>query len=175
MKNKRVYLFLILVVIIVAAVVFWRTSLAVKPKSVVSDVVSVLPAFSLDDSMSGCRVTRSDVVTGKFLLNVWATWCLACAAEHEFLHKLEGEGVRIVGLNYRDSITPVQKWFARLGNPYVMNLMDVKAVLGEQLPVVGAPETYLIDSKGIIHHKHRGILNQKKWDSHLARIYADME
>jgi cytochrome c biogenesis protein CcmG/thiol:disulfide interchange protein DsbE len=95
--------------------------------------------FSLADSMSDRVLTKADVVGSKLLLNVWATWCVACKREHGFLHQLAEQGVRLVGLNYLDARAPVDVWLTQLGNPYVMNLMDVNGELGEQLPVVGAP------------------------------------
>jgi cytochrome c biogenesis protein CcmG/thiol:disulfide interchange protein DsbE len=146
---------------------------SVEPSALTA--LTELPMFSLTESMSGRVVTKADVVGRKLLLNVWATWCVACKREHPFFHQLAEQGVRLVGLNYRDARGPVDAWFAQLGNPYEMNLMDVNGELGEQLPVVGAPETYFINSDGGIDYKHSGMIDQASWDAGLAKIYAEMQ
>lgn len=148
------------------------SSVNVSPKPVV--VPAALPVFSLQDINSGLVLANAEVVTGKLLLNVWATWCVACRQEHAFLHELSHEGVDVVGLNYRDSLTPVKQWLAELGNPYRVNLMDQQGRVGERLGVVGAPETYFVDSQGLIHYKHSGVIDRHHWTHTLSAIYDAM-
>ncbi|MFT7389647.1 MAG: cytochrome c biogenesis protein CcmG/thiol:disulfide interchange protein DsbE [Candidatus Endobugula sp.] len=136
---------------------------------------AVLPSFSLQDGMTGAKFTRRDLLGHKQLLNVWATWCVACREEHPFLDALSHDGVRIVGLFYRDAPASADKWLKERGNPYVANLLDMRGELADKLPVIGAPETYFISSSGVIVHKHSGILDKERWDDGLQVMYQNMQ
>ena len=98
------------------------------------------------------------------LLNVWATWCPSCRAEHGYLVDLASQGVAIVGLNYKDERPAALSWLGRLGDPYVFNIFDPKGELGFDLGVYGAPETFLIDSMGLIKVRHVGALTEEVWE-----------
>ncbi len=109
------------------------------------------------------------------LLNVWATWCPTCYAEHQFLNQLAGQGVYIVGMNYKDQRPKAIKWLTDLHDPYKVSLFDENGMLGLDLGVYGAPETFFIDSKGIIQYRHVGDLNAQIWENELSAIFAKME
>ena len=99
------------------------------------------PAFSLTDLQQPDRiVTRADLLGKVFLLNVWATWCVSCRAEHEVLMQIARHGeVPIYGLNYKDDRQQAVQWLERLGNPYVSNLYDPEGEVGLDLGVYGTP------------------------------------
>ncbi len=124
-----------------------------------------LPEFSSETLMSATTiVTRKDMLGQPALVNVWATWCPTCRAEHEFLLSIAAqENVRIFGVNYHDQRTAAQQWLTDLGNPYVFSVFDPQGDLGIDLGVVGAPETYLIDADGIVIDKVTGELNERTW------------
>ena len=124
-----------------------------------------LPEFSSETLMSATNiVTRKDMLGQPALVNVWATWCPTCRAEHEFLLTIAAqENVRIFGVNYHDQRDAAQQWLTDLGNPYVFSVFDPQGDLGIDLGVVGAPETYLIDANGIVIDKVTGELNERTW------------
>lgn len=97
------------------------------------------------------------------LLNVWATWCPTCRAEHEFLNSLKAQGVTIFGLNYKDERLQALEWLQQLGNPYRYNIDDSEGQIGIDLGVYGAPETFLLDGQGIIRYRHVGALDERIW------------
>ena len=105
------------------------------------------------------------------LLNVWATWCPTCRAEHQYLNQLSAQGVRVVGLNYKDDRQKAIVWLKELGNPYSLSLFDGDGMLGLDLGVYGAPETFLIDGKGIIRYRHAGDLNARVWESEIKPLW----
>jgi cytochrome c biogenesis protein CcmG, thiol:disulfide interchange protein DsbE len=160
-----------------ALVVLAAGVMVVKPAPIVggNGVAKVLPAFALRDGMTGEVLGRGDLLGDKFLLNVWATWCVACREEHPFLETLAENDVRIVGLYYRDAPESADKWLEVKGNPYVVNLLDIRGVLADKLPVRGAPETYFIDRRGIIVYKHSGIVSADNWRNKLQVIYDEMQ
>ena len=136
------------------------------PNNIESSLIGQsLPAFNAQTLMSPNKnVTQVDMLGQPALINVWATWCPTCRAEHEFLVGIaKQEKVRIFGVNYHDQLTAAQQWLKELGNPYVFSVSDPKGVLGIDLGVVGAPETYLIDARGVVIDKLTGELNERTW------------
>ena len=109
-------------------------------------------------------ITKDHFLGEPALVNVWATWCPTCKAEHEFLKQVsQQDQVTIYGINYHDDRDAALRWLEELGDPYKHSVYDPDGVLGIDLGVVGAPETYLIDSKGTIIAKHIGELNARNW------------
>ncbi|STU97383.1 cytochrome c-type biogenesis protein CcmG/DsbE, thiol:disulfide oxidoreductase [Klebsiella pneumoniae] len=76
------------------------------------------------------------------------------------LNGLAQQGVRVVGMNYKDDRQKAMSWLQRLGNPYRLSLYDGNGMLGLDLGVYGAPETFLIDGQGIIRWRHAGDLKR---------------
>ncbi len=135
-----------------------------------------VPQFRLEDLAEPGKLYSQDIFRGEpLLLNVWATWCPTCYAEHQTLNELAATGVKIIGLNYKDDRLKAVGWLNDLGNPYLISLFDGNGMLGLDLGVYGAPETYLIDSKGIIRHRHVGNITLSNWASELEPIYAQMK
>jgi len=105
-----------------------------------------------------------------FLLNVWATWCVACRAEHEYLNRLADTGIEVIGLNYKDDREDAQRWLDQLGDPYSFVLVDSEGTYGLELGVYGAPETYVVDSQGTVRYRHVGVMNQRAWDKFILPL-----
>ena len=108
-------------------------------------------------------VTHDDILGQVAVLNVWATWCPTCKAEHAFLNTIAADGVRIIGVNYHDQRKQAQQWLREYGDPYVFSIYDPQGQLGIELGVTGAPETYLVDAAGFIIDKLVGELNGRTW------------
>lgn len=130
-----------------------------------------MPAFSLQKLGSDELVTEASLKGEPTLLNVWATWCPSCRAEHPYLVKLAQQGVAIVGLDYKDDSAEAQKWLDQLGNPYRFNIVDADGKLGLDLGVYGAPETYLLDAQGVIRAKHVGVVDEQVWNEKFKPLY----
>lgn len=117
---------------------------------------------------------RSDLLGEPVLVNVWATWCPTCMAEHGELLRIGAEtGIRIVGVNYKDDPVKALDWLVRFGDPYDMVIEDRDGSLGVELGVYGAPETFLLDANGTVVHKHVGDINPRVWrDAFAPRLAA---
>ncbi|MFT6309971.1 MAG: cytochrome c biogenesis protein CcmG/thiol:disulfide interchange protein DsbE [Porticoccus sp.] len=135
------------------------TALAGKP----------VPAFELTALQDDRILTEKDLVGEVSLLNVWATWCISCRAEHPTFMRI-AEEIPIYGLNYKDDNTKARKWLQDLGNPYRLNIVDSKGSLGLDLGVYGAPETYVLDRHGIIRHKRVGVVDDRIWQQEILPI-----
>ena len=129
------------------------------------------PDFSLPKLESQEMVTGQDFSELPSLLNVWATWCIACRVEHPFLMRLKEEStVKIYGLNYKDQREKALKLLDQIGNPYEFSIFDQKGKLALDLGVYGAPETFLIDEKGVIRVRHVGVLTEDVWEKKFKVI-----
>ena len=159
-------------------VAFLYRGLSLDPKLVPSPLVGKpMPAFTLT-RLQDPNATISDTdLKGKVsILNIWATWCVSCRAEHEVLLMLAETGkVDIYGLNYKDERAAAQQWLRQLGDPYVANAFDDTGRVGIDWGVYGAPETFIIDSQGIIRHKHVGPLTVDVVNQEILPLVAELQ
>ncbi|ERS91283.1 hypothetical protein Q671_17040 [Halomonas sp. PBN3] len=92
------------------------------------------------------------------LVNVWAEWCPTCKEEMPQLLTLAERGVRLVGINYKDTRVKGREFLDEFGDPFEVNIFDPDGDLGFELGVYGVPETFLVDAEGIIRYKHTGYI-----------------
>jgi cytochrome c biogenesis protein CcmG/thiol:disulfide interchange protein DsbE len=114
------------------------------------------PAFSLPLLDDPSKSLGSKDLAGKpYLLNVFASWCVACRDEHPILMR-EGKrlGIRLVGFNYKDPAEDAKRWLAQYGNPYDDVVADLPGDVAIDFGVTGAPETFLVDADGIVRYKY---------------------
>ena len=147
--------------------------LAIDPSALPSALIGEpVPAFALPSlDEPGRTLTEQDFRGEVALVNVWATWCPTCRAEHAMFNKLAGQGVTIHGVNYKDNSEAARRWLEELGNPYQLNVEDPQGSLGINLGVYGAPETFLIDADGVIHYKYIGAVDERVWADQLGPRY----
>ncbi|QXO18170.1 MULTISPECIES: DsbE family thiol:disulfide interchange protein [Vibrio] len=177
--NKKI-LFIPLLAFLILAAVFatqlFRNSEGDDPTKLESVLVGKkVPTFRLEDLAEPGKLYDQSIFKGEpLLLNVWATWCPTCYAEHQYLNQLSGQGVKIIGMNYKDQRDKAVKWLNNLGNPYLISLFDGNGMLGLDLGVYGAPETFLIDANGVIRYRHVGDVNPRNWQDTLAPLYQKL-
>ena len=168
---KRWLMVLPLALFLLVAVFLYR-GLYLDPAELPSAMIGKpFPAFSLPSVDGGTTLTEADLKGKPALVNVWATWCISCRVEHPVLTKLAAQGVVIHGVNYKDVNADAQKWLKEFHNPYQLDINDETGSLGLNLGVYGAPETFLIDSQGIIRHKFVGVIDETVWREQLAGKY----
>jgi cytochrome c biogenesis protein CcmG/thiol:disulfide interchange protein DsbE len=135
-----------------------------------------MPEFRLTDvNDSDVTLTEESLVGDPYLMNFWATWCPSCKWEHPYLNSLASEGVRIIGINYKDDRELAVEWLRDYANPYDIDVYDPNGDLGFELGVTGAPETFFVDSSGTIQHRFQGPIDSALWESKLKAIYDAME
>jgi cytochrome c biogenesis protein CcmG, thiol:disulfide interchange protein DsbE len=172
---KRLLMLLPLAMFLLIAVFLYR-GLFLDPTELPSALIGEpLPAFSLPSVEDPQRTISAEDIKGKpALVNVWATWCVACKVEHPVLNKLAERGVVIHGVNYKDDNAAAQKWLKDYHDPYQLNIRDEQGSLGLDLGVYGAPETFLVDKQGVIRHKYVGVIDERVWREQLAALYQEL-
>lgn len=176
--NKKILFIPLVLFLLLAAALLWqltRNAEGDDPTRLESALIGKpVPLFRLEAlDQPGQTYDQRVLTEGKpILLNVWATWCPTCRAEHHYLNSLAEQGIRVVGLNYKDDRQKAVNWLNTLGNPYALSLYDGNGMLGLDLGVYGAPETFLIDGKGIIRYRHAGDLNPRVWEQEVKPLWV---
>ena len=96
------------------------------------------------------------------LVNFFATWCKPCRDEHIYIKNFSNKkGIRVIGINYKDNPDKAIEWLKNLGNPYSDIPIDKNGRIAIDWGVYGIPETFLVNSKGIIKYRHVGPVTKK--------------
>jgi cytochrome c biogenesis protein CcmG/thiol:disulfide interchange protein DsbE len=178
MQNMRLK-FLLPIAAFVALVVVFYNGLYEDPTRVPSPFIGKqVPAFELPSLQNPAEMVTEKTFAGQVsLFNVWASWCPGCAQEHALLTAVAAQhGVPVYGLNWKDERSAALKWLQRMGNPYKAVAYDRENIVGIDWGVYGAPETFLIDSKGVIQYKLIGPMTPDIWQQEfLPRIATARE
>lgn len=153
-----------LVVLAALAALFIGWSLkrdpAVRPDALVGRPIpeTVLPMLAGDQAGPGHLDLKTAGVGRPMLVNVFASWCAPCRAEHPKLMALKARGVAVVGVAWKDDPVATRAFLDELGDPYAMVLVDREGRAGLDLGISGAPETFAVDAMGRVVAKSSGPL-----------------
>ena len=147
--------------------------------------ISALPSALIDQpapdfalpALDGAGVpglAASDLGGQVALVNVFASWCVPCKAEHPLLTALAKDGVAIYGINYKDKAEDARAWLARLGNPYRRIGVDATGRTAIDWGVYGVPETFVIDAKGRIRYRHVGPIMPYDIDEKIRPLVREL-
>ncbi len=124
-----------------------------------------LPDFYLPQlTNANAVVSLESLMPRPALINVWASWCVACRTEHDFLQTIATSGdIPLFGLNFKDNRPDAQRWLAFFGDPYHFSIYDEDGVLGKAMQVDVLPVTFLIGASGEVLARHDGPLEQESF------------
>jgi len=174
-KSVRYLIPLVIFAALVALLVF---GLGTDPREVPSPLIGKpAPQFRLPDLTDPARSVSDADLKGKIsLVNVWASWCSACRAEHQSLMALsEMPDFQLIGLNWKDEGSTARQLLSVTGNPYDMIAYDPDNTVGINWGVYGAPETFVVDQKGIIRYKQIGPIDRQVWEETLQPLVAKLK
>ena len=157
MKKSFVFL-LPLIVFAALAWVLYR-GLYLDPREVPTPLIDKpAPDFRVESlDWPGRMVERKDMLGKVWLLNSWASWCVACRQEHPILVEFARTGmIPIVGLDYKDTRPEAKRWLAEFGDPYVTSAFDESGRIGIDYGIYAVPESFLIDKHGVVRFKQIG-------------------
>lgn len=170
--------FLIPLGIFVVLVIFLGRGLSLDPREVPSPLIGKpAPAFSLAQLDNPAQMIGTEQLRGQvWILNVWASWCVACRDEHPVLVEFSKTGVvPIYGLNYKDKREPAKNWLQQLGNPYTASIFDESGRVGIDFGVYGVPETFVIDKQGVIRYKKTGPVTPETIQSTILPLVKKLQ
>ena len=174
---RRVLVYLLPLAIFLVVAVFLLRGLWLNPREVPSPFIDKpAPMFSLAQlAQPDATFSPADMKGQVWLLNVWASWCVACRQEHPLLVELaQQKAVPIVGLNYKDQPDAAKAWLAKLGNPYDLSVKDLDGRIGIDYGVYGVPETFVIDKSGVIRFKQIGPITEDVWKQKLLPMLEQL-
>jgi DsbE subfamily thiol:disulfide oxidoreductase len=179
--TARRLLPLIPVLIFIVLVVFFVRRLDLIEHGNAPDVIpSVminrsLPDFKLPSLIEGKPDVTSASVKGHVtLINIFASWCLPCRAEHPSLADVKKLGIALVGINYKDKPDNASKWLQDMGNPFDAIGMDSDGRTAIDFGSYGVPESYLIDKQGVIRFKQTGPLTSDDIQNKLLPLVKEL-
>jgi len=122
-----------------------------------------VPIFETESLLKDEKFISSKEFGNEILLvNFFATWCKPCRDEHIYIKRFSNEkGIRVIGINYKDSSGNAIEWLKNLGNPYSDVPVDKNGRIAIEWGVYGIPETFIVNSKGIIKYRHVGAITKK--------------
>ena len=158
MRRKWLRLVPVAIVLLVVGSLVWRLSHP-PDTSVKSGMVgSAIPRFAESEAIPGVPgASSADLADGKpKLVNFFASWCVPCIGEAPVLMELKQQGVSIVGIAVRDKPEDLKAFLAQNGNPFGRIASDPQSQLQLGFGSAGVPETFVVDSHGIIRMQHIG-------------------
>lgn len=132
------------------------------------------PSFSLP-SLPGEKGFSPEDLKGRVsVVNVFASWCLSCAAEHPFLSELARDAP-VYGLNYKDRPEDAKAWLEKNGNPYAGIASDAGGRVAIDWGVYGVPETFIVDGAGIVRYRHAGPVTEDVYRDLLKPLIGELK
>ncbi len=157
---------------------FLAVGLQRDPREIPSPLVSkAAPAFQVPQVAAADKVFSPQDMKGQvWMLNVWASWCVACRVEHPLLVEISrSKVVPLIGLDYKDSRPAALKFLAQFGDPYTLSAFDADGRVGIDYGVYGVPETFVIDKQGVIRYKHIGPITTEALDKTILPLIAQLK
>ena len=135
-----------------------------------------VPIFESDLLLKNDKfISLEEIGEEKVLINFFATWCKPCRDEHVFIKRFSNEiGIRVIGINYKDNSEKAKIWLKNLGNPYSDIPVDKNGSIAIDWGVYGIPETFLVNSKGIIKYRHVGQITEDVYKK-INRLINDIQ
>jgi len=160
---KRVFTIPIILFLFVLSVFFYLLIIERDPLDLPSNLLNKnVPDFEAKSLLNDEKFVASNEFGNELVLvNFFATWCKPCRDEHIYIKKFSKRGIRIIGINYKDKSANAIKWLGKLGNPYSNIPIDKDGRIAIDWGVYGIPETFIVDSKGIIKYRHVGPVTKK--------------
>lgn len=172
--SRRIrLLFVVPAIAFVGFMLAFGVSLNRDPSIVPSALIGKpVPTFSLPPVKGRTLgLSSADLKGTVSLVNVFASWCVACRAEHPLLMRMKEQGlVPIHGLNYKDKPDDAARWLDTMGDPYTRTGADIDGRVAINWGVYGVPETYVIDRQGRIAFKQIGPITPEILDSTILPI-----
>ena len=164
--RKQLLIIPFVLFLLVLIIFFYLLMIERNPSVISSNLLNKnVPKFQSESLLKNQNFVSSEEFGKEIVLvNFFATWCKPCRDEHEYIKRFSDEKkVRVIGINYKDDKKKTIKWLKTLGNPYSDIPLDEKGIIAIDWGVYGIPETFVVNSKGIIKYRHVGPITKKTY------------
>ena len=162
--KKQLLIIPSLLFLLILSTFFYFLIIVRNPSDLPSNLIDKnVPMFETESLLKKDRFVSSKEFGNEIILvNFFATWCKPCRDEHIYIKRFSNEkGIRVIGINYKDNSKKTIKWLKNLGNPYSDVPIDKNGRIAIDWGVYGIPETFIVNSKGIIKYRHVGPITKK--------------
>ena len=161
---KKQLLILPTIFLLILLIFFYLLIIDRNPTELPSTLLNKnVPKFETASLLKEKKFVSSNIFGKEIkLVNFFATWCKPCRDEHSFIKRFSNqEGIEVIGINYKDNTQKAIGWLKELGNPYSDVAVDNNGRIAIDWGVYGIPETFIVNSKGIIKYRHVGPVTKK--------------
>lgn len=176
-RTRRPVLFLPLAAFL-GLVIALAWGMTRNPSTIPSALIGKpVPQFTLPPVKGRTLGLSSDNLRSEVsLVNVFASWCVACREEHPVFMQMKSENlVAIHGLNYKDQPDNAARWLNTMGDPYTRTGADINGRVAIDWGVYGVPETFVITKDGHIAYKHVGAVTPKVLEQKLLPLIRRLQ
>ena len=162
--NKNLLLFPFVLFSLILLIFLYLLIIDRNPSQIPSNLLNKkVPKFESQLLLKESKFISSNEFSKEIVLvNFFATWCLPCRDEHNYIKRFsDKKGIRVIGINYKDKSINTVKWLKDLGNPYSDIPIDENGSIAIDWGVYGIPETFVVNSEGIIKYRHVGPITNK--------------
>ena len=164
MMKKKILALPSVVFFLILSIFFYLLIIDRNPSEIPSNLLNKnVPIFEAESLFKDKKFISSNEFKDEIILvNFFATWCKPCRDEHAYIKRFANErDIKVIGINYKDNTEKTIKWLKDLGNPYKDILIDKNGKIAIDWGVYGIPETFIINSNGIIKYRHVGPITNK--------------
>ena len=162
--NKKILILPSIFFFLVLSIFFYLLTIERDPSEIPSTLINEkVPIFEAKSLFKNKKFISSNEFKNEIILvNFFATWCQPCRDEHVYIKRFANEKkLRVIGVNVKDNSDKTIKWLKDLGNPYKDILIDKNGRISIDWGVYGIPETFIVNSNGIIKYRHVGPITNK--------------
>tara|TARA_B100000745_G_scaffold231575_1_gene155619 strand:- start:318 stop:848 length:531 start_codon:yes stop_codon:yes gene_type:complete len=162
--KKQLLIIPSIIFILILLTFFYLLFIERNPSELPSNLLNKnIPKFETESLLKQEKFTSSNEFGNEVILvNFFATWCKPCRDEHAYIKRFSNEkGIRVIGINYKDNPKKTIQWLKALGNPYSDIPIDKNGRIAIDWGVYGIPETFVVNSNGIIKYRHIGPVTKK--------------
>lgn len=173
MKHKQLFTLVLPLAIFIGVMFFLWVGLHHNPREIPSPLIDKpVPEFRAETLANPQQMLTQQMFQGHVtVLNVFASWCSSCLAEHMILMEAFADlnkQTQVIGLDFKDDRDKALTMLDEYGDPYHQVIFDPQGTIGINFGVYGTPETFIIDKQGIIRYKFIGAINAAAWKNTLV-------